>query len=131
MSVSGNWTLHYGWGCTGSYASVGITFNSDGTFTGSNTGKWRQQAGTIMLSFDSGPAKYGGTVNGNIGSGSMSTFSGLDGCWYLSKEGTVGILPAEATVGEAAKQPAGADGSPLAAQQAPAEKKEAAAGQPS
>ncbi|HEV8559750.1 MAG TPA: hypothetical protein VGR06_25710 [Actinophytocola sp.] len=87
-------------------------FNSNGTFGGQFTGQWRQQAGTIMLSFDSGPAKYGGNVNSNIGVGAMSTFSGLDGSWYLSKDGTTGI--ALETVVEAAAQPAGADGTALA-----------------
>lgn len=130
MPVSGNWALHYSWGCTGNYASAAIVFNSDGTFTGSNTGKWRQQSGTIMLSFDSGPAKYGGTVNGNVGSGAMSTFLGFDGCWYLSKQGTTGILPEAAVIAVAAVQPAGADGSPLPVQQAPAEKREAPVSQP-
>jgi hypothetical protein len=110
--VAGNWTLHYSWAATGSYAQVGIVFNLDGTFTGSVTGTWRQKAGTIMLSFDGGPAKYGGTVNGNIGSGLMSTFSGLDGVWYLSKQGTTGIAPEE-TVGQEVVQPAHADGNEI------------------
>jgi hypothetical protein len=78
-----------------------------------------------MLMFDNGPAKYGGTVNGSVGSGIMSTFSGLDGCWYLSAQGTTGILPAEAVVEEAERQPVGADGATSVAaqragQQAPA-----------
>lgn len=112
MTVAGNWTLHFSWGSTGSYAQSPIVFNSNGTFGGQFTGQWRQQAGTIMLSFDSGPAKYGGNVNSNIGVGAMSTFSGLDGSWYLSKDGTTGI--ALETVVEAAAQPAGADGTALA-----------------
>lgn len=113
MAVEGNWTLHYSWGFTSNYAQAPITFNSDGTFGGTYGGKWRQLAGTLMLTFDRGPAKYGGTINGNIGSGMMSTFSGLDGFWYLSEEGTTGILPADAKI-EAA-QPAAADGTPISA----------------
>lgn len=114
MAVTGNWTLHYSWGATNNYGQAPITFHTDGTFGGAYTGKWRQQAGTIMLSFDGGPAKYGGTVNGSVGSGAMSTFSGLDGCWYLTAEGTTGILP-EAAVGGEVAQPAEADGSMTAA----------------
>lgn len=110
MTISGNWTLHFSWGGTGSYAQTALTFNADHTFTGSYTGKWRQQNGTVMLSFDGGPAKYGGTVNGAIGSGVMSTFSGLDGTWYLSQAGTTGIMP-EGVAEEEAGQPAAADGS--------------------
>ena len=89
--ISGNWVLHYSWGPTQAYAQVGLSFNGNGTFTGGLTGKWQQQDGTVLLSFDGGPAKYAGTIDGNIGSGSMTTFSGLDGCWYLSKQGMVGL----------------------------------------
>lgn len=125
MAVSGNWTLHYSWGCSGQYAPASIVLNSDGTFGGDYTGQWRQLTGTIMLTFDGGPAKYGGTINGSVGSGIMSTFAGLDGCWYLSAQGTTGILPADAVVAEAATQPVGADGATSVgaqreAQQAPA-----------
>jgi hypothetical protein len=93
LKISGNWILHYSWGPTNNYALVNLTFNSNGTFFGGATGKWSQQDGTLLLSFDSGPAKYAGTLDGNIGTGAMSTFSGLEGCWYLSKQGTVGVLP--------------------------------------
>ena len=98
--ISGNWILHYSWGPSNAYAQVVFTFNGNGTFSGGGlTGKWQQQNGTLLLSFDAGPAKYAGTVDGNIGSGAMSTFSGLDGCWYLSKQGTVGLtLPTAAAL---------------------------------
>jgi class 3 adenylate cyclase len=96
MSVAGDWILHYSWGCSNSYTPSNITFNANGTFTGSLPGKWVQQDGTLLLSFDTGPAKYGGTVDGNVGSGAMSTFAGLNGCWYLTKQGTSGIVAAAA-----------------------------------
>lgn len=89
--ISGNWLLHFSWGATQSYAQTMLSFNGNGTFAGALTGKWHQQDGTILLSFDTGPAKYAGTVDGSVASGAMSTFGGLDGAWYLSKEGTVGI----------------------------------------
>jgi hypothetical protein len=89
--VSGNWTVHFSWGCTSNYSTFNITFNAGGTFSGTFNGKWVQQDGTLLLSFDSGPAKYGGTVDGNAGSGAMSTFSGTNGCWYMLKQGTVGL----------------------------------------
>jgi hypothetical protein len=91
MAVSGTYTLHYSWGCSGNYSQVDINFAAGNTFTGGLAGKWWQQDGTILLSFDTGPAKYGGTINGNVGSGAMSTFAGLNGCWYLTKKGTVGL----------------------------------------
>jgi hypothetical protein len=96
MSVSGNWTLHYSWGCSSSYAQSSVTFNPNGTFVGTLPGKWVQQDGTLLLSFDTGPAKYGGTMDGNVGSGAMSTFGGINGCWYLTKQGTAGIAVAAA-----------------------------------
>ena len=94
MSIAGNWVLHFSWGCTNNYSQENITFNSNGTFTGPGTGKWRQREGTVLLAFDGGPARYGGTVNGNVGSGAMSTFAGMNGCWYLVKQGTAGLQPA-------------------------------------
>ncbi len=97
--ISGNWVLHFSWGCSSNYSPLNLTFNTNGTFSGGLTGKWVQQDGTLLLSFDSGPARYGGTVDGNVGSGASSTFAGLNGCWYLTKQGTVGV------VAEAAQAP--------------------------
>src|SRR5262245_44588297 len=92
MSVSGNWLLHYSWGPTSNYSQSAITFNTNGTFAnGTLSGKWRQRDGTLLLSFDQGPAKYAGTVDGNVGCGAMSTFAGTNGCWYLTKQGTTGV----------------------------------------
>jgi len=88
--MTGAWVLHYSWG-TGNYSQTNVTFNADGTFVGPGDGKWRQRDGTLMMSFDSGPAKYGGTVDANVGTGAMSTFEGLNGCWYIVKQGTVGV----------------------------------------
>jgi len=98
MSVSGPWILHFSWGCSNVYLQSQIDFNAGGTFGGQFTGKWVQQDGTLLLSYDGGPAKYGGTVDGNVGSGAMSTFGGLNGCWYLSRQGTAGV-----PVGDAAE----------------------------
>jgi hypothetical protein len=92
MSVSGAWVLHYSWGCSSSYGQSAITFNADGTFGGEFTGSWVQQDGTLLWSYDAGPAKYGGTVDGSAGSGASSTFAGLNGCWYLTRDGIAGIL---------------------------------------
>jgi len=108
--VSGNWILHYSWGPTNNYSQSSIVFNSNGTFGGAATGKWQQQDGTLLLSFDSGPAKYGGTIDANIGSGAMSTFGGLNGCWYLTKQGTTGVRVEAA----AAQQGHDAAGTPVA-----------------
>jgi hypothetical protein len=114
MAVSGNWILHFSWGCTQGYAQANITFNPNGTFSGTHPGKWIQQDGTLLWSYDTGPAKYGGTVDGSVGSGAMSTFSGLNGCWYLTQQGTVGILEAaEEAVAPEARQSHDAAGNEL------------------
>jgi hypothetical protein len=108
MAVQGSWTLHYSWGFTGNYAQAPITFNSDGTFGGAYTGKWRQLAGTLMLSFNGGPAKYAGTLDGNVANGEMSTYVGNDGAWYLTRKGMVGVLAGPAVA--ASMQPMDAAG---------------------
>ena len=90
--VTDAWTLHYSWGCTDSYAQTALTFHDDGSFTGDLAGKWHQQDGTLLLTFDGGPAKYAGTVAGHVATGTMSTFAGSDGCWYLTKQGVTGIV---------------------------------------
>ncbi|WP_170286138.1 hypothetical protein [Nocardioides rubriscoriae] len=84
MSMHGTWTLHYSWdiGSTTprTYASTQVTFNADGTFAGASPGRWMLRDGTLMLSFTGGPAKYGGSLVGPVGTGEMSTFGGLNGC---------------------------------------------------
>lgn len=91
MAINGEWTLHYGWGCSGSYAQVGITFNNNGTFSipsQNYTGKWVQNDGMILFQFDTLKTTYGGNFAGNTMVGMMSTFAGLNGCWYAIKVGT-------------------------------------------
>ena len=46
MSVSGNWIGHFSWGSTGTYGQFNITFNANGTFSGSFNGHWFEQDGT-------------------------------------------------------------------------------------
>jgi hypothetical protein len=86
MSMKGDWGLQYCWAPQTNYASANITFNDDRTFTSGNSkGQWRLLDGTLMLSFNDGPAKYGGNLDGNAATGAMSTFAGLNGCWMLEK----------------------------------------------
>ncbi|MEC3982628.1 hypothetical protein [Amycolatopsis sp. H20-H5] len=90
MNAVGEWVLHYSWGNANNFGQTPISLNGNGTFAGGSPGKWRQQDGTLLLSFDTGPAKYGGTVDANVASGAMSTFAGLTGSWYMLKKGVVG-----------------------------------------
>jgi hypothetical protein len=96
MVVSGKWTLHYDWGCGGSYSQVDMNFNNDGTFTlpGGN-GNWVQIEGTIIWRFNTGPAIYGGNIVGSSMTGLMSTFGGSNGCWYALKSGATTMLAKE------------------------------------
>lgn len=105
MTISGTWVLHYSWGCTGEHGRTSLDFRADGTFSGGGfSGSWRQQDGTLLLRFADGPAQYGGTVSGHVGTGAMSTFDGsLSGCWYLVERGAAGgTEPADSGAGQPA-----------------------------
>lgn len=91
-TLTGDWILHYSWGSTMTYGQASVTFNGNGTFGGTLNGTWRMRDGTLLLGFDTGPAKYAGTVDGNVANGEMSTFVGLDGSWYLTRKGIVGVM---------------------------------------
>jgi hypothetical protein len=106
MSVSGSWTLHWNFGCGNSYNQTALTFNNNGTFSGQFPGRWAQREGTMLLSFDSGPVKYGGTIDGNVGSGASTDWAGTNGCWYLIQQGVAGL--AEAAAPEQAADPGNA-----------------------
>jgi hypothetical protein len=96
MVVSGKWTLHFDWNCDGSYSQVDMTFNSNGTFSlAPYTGKWVQVEGMILWQFDNSNTSYGGNNAGSAIKGLMSTFGGLNGCWYGIKAGATTLLMAE------------------------------------
>ena len=84
MSGSGEWMLFYDWGCSGRYGNTPITFSSDGTFSSPPyTGKWYESEGKIMWRFDTAPnTAYSGDQVGLAMIGIISTFAGLNGCWY-------------------------------------------------
>jgi hypothetical protein len=94
MSVPGNWTLFYDWGCSGSYGSTTMTFNSNGTWTSGQgySGVWVQAAGMLMFKFNSSNTVYAGNLASKSVTGIQSTFGGLNGCFYLLESG----VPAEA-----------------------------------
>src|SRR4051794_41532744 len=94
MSLPGAWVLHYSWGATTSYAQTTLTLKNDGTFSGAGNGKWRIRDGTLLLSFDGGPAKYGGAIDGSGGPRAVSTLAGLKGTWDLTRQGAGGVAGA-------------------------------------
>ena len=96
MAIGGQWTLHFDWGCRGSYNTSPITFNNNGTFTSAPyTGKWVQTDRMILFQFDQPPkTTYAGNTVENAMVGIMSTFAGGNGCWYAIKVGST-IAPVE------------------------------------
>jgi hypothetical protein len=90
MSAVGSWTLHYSWGCTGSYGTSPMSFNANGTFTlAPYTGKWTENSGKVIWKFDAPiNTAYGGDEMSNAMLGISSTFAGTNGCWYALRAGT-------------------------------------------
>jgi hypothetical protein len=82
----GEWTLHFDWGCTRNYSQAPMTLVGDGTLSvlTNETGEWVENDGKIMWRFDTGPAMYSGDIIGPAMVGIMSTFQGLNGCWYAT-----------------------------------------------
>jgi Zn-dependent metalloprotease len=109
-ALSGEWILHFSWGATTQYGQSTVSFNGDGSFGGSLPGQWRLRDGSLLLSFNTGPAKYAGTIDTNVACGAMSTFEGLDGAWYLTRKGIVGVLEDVAGNALSRQQPVNAAG---------------------
>jgi serine protease AprX len=91
------WTWFYDWGCDGSYNQAVLTLNDDSTFADSqgHTGKWVRVEGMIILQFDTVKTTYAGNVAGSAMVGLMSTFGGLNGCWYAIKQTSTLVLATE------------------------------------
>ena len=102
MAVPGNWTLFYDWDCDGTYSSATMTVNTDGTFTNSQgyRGLWTQDAGMFMFTFDDIETTYAGNLASKSITGTSTTFSGLNGCFYMLQEGVPTALAAERVAGQ-------------------------------
>ncbi|QRK08482.1 hypothetical protein JQX13_52725 [Archangium violaceum] len=89
MPVPGNWTLFYDWGSDGSYSTTSMRVNANGTFTtgGGLGGLWVQIAGMFMFTFNNTETTYAGTLASRSITGIMSTFSGLNGSFYMLQQG--------------------------------------------
>ncbi len=98
MAVLGTFSLHYSWGCSGTYATSTVTFNADGTFSDGSggAGKWSQTNGNIIWRYNGDSAIYSGVVNGGAIVGNMVNFHLSEaGCFYASKP-TTSVAAAEA-----------------------------------
>jgi hypothetical protein len=89
MPVTGNWTLYYDWGCTGSYGSTSMTINANGTWTNGQgfSGVWVQAAGMLTFKFNNINTTYSGNLASKSVTGIESTFGGENGCFYLLQAG--------------------------------------------
>ncbi|HUE25105.1 MAG TPA: hypothetical protein VMQ86_25700 [Bryobacteraceae bacterium] len=89
MSVTGNWTLNYDWGCTGSYSTTSMTIDANGTWTNGQgySGVWVQAAGMLTFKFNNINTTYSGNLASKSVTGIQSTFGGLNGCFYLLQAG--------------------------------------------
>jgi hypothetical protein len=88
MSIIGQWTLYYSFGCSGGYNQSTVTFNSNGTFkTGDGfSGQWALLSGNVHWVYEPTPsAVYSGNVIGGAMCGMMTNFHiGAHGCWYAT-----------------------------------------------
>jgi hypothetical protein len=88
MSIVGQWTLHYSFGCSGGYNQVTVTFNTNGKFQTSDgfSGQWALLSGNVQFVFEPTPsAVYSGNVIGGAMTGMVTNFHlGVQGCWYAT-----------------------------------------------
>ena len=98
LAVPGNWTLAYDWGCDGSYGTITVTLNANGTWSGGGfTGLWVSLAGQLALTFDNSETTYSGNIASMSVTGINTTFTGLNGCFYLLHAGAPTALSAVRT----------------------------------
>jgi hypothetical protein len=103
MAVPGNWTLFYDWDCDGTYSATSMSVESDGTFTIGEgaSGLWVQGAGMFVFTFNDLETTYAGNLASKSVTGVSTTFSGLQGCFYMLQEGVLSTFRAERAVGKA------------------------------
>jgi hypothetical protein len=89
MAVTGNWTLFYDWDCDGTYSKTTMSVNPDGTFSlgEGSKGLWVQVAGMFMFTFNNTETNYAGNLASKSITGISTTFSGLNGCFYMLQAG--------------------------------------------
>jgi hypothetical protein len=73
--------------------------NADGTWSVNEgyTGLWVQSAGMFLFKFDTSQTTYAGNLASQSITGISTTFSGLNGCFYMLQEG----VPVTVTEGRA------------------------------
>jgi hypothetical protein len=89
MAVTGAWTLFYDWDCDGSYSSTRMAVNNNGTWNNGEgfSGLWVQIAGMFVFTFNNSDVTYAGNLASKSITGVSTTFSGLNGCFYMLQQG--------------------------------------------
>lgn len=106
MAVTGDWTLFYDWDCDGTYSSVAMKVNAGGTWSiPGYTGLWIQVAGMFMFTFNGLETTYAGNLASKSITGISTTFTGLNGCFYMLQKGVPTTFTATTT--GAKKDPSG------------------------
>ena len=79
-----------------------MTVNTDGTWTNSEgfTGLWTQDAGMFTITFNDSETTYSGNLASKSISGTSTTFTGLNGCFYMLQEGVPTAFAAERVAGQ-------------------------------
>jgi hypothetical protein len=88
VTWTGTWTLHYSWGCTGTFSSTSITFFSNGTFSSGQgqSGHWFSSSSMIIWHYDNTHNTfYSIRVNSTARTGISGDFTtNIKGCANLT-----------------------------------------------
>jgi hypothetical protein len=96
VPVPGSWRLFFDWGCDGSYSTLAMTVNSNGTWTSTGfSGPWVQEAGMFMFTFNGAETTYAGNLASKSITGISTTFAGLRGCFHMLQAGVPTTVAAE------------------------------------
>ncbi|MGH3988736.1 MAG: hypothetical protein ACRDTZ_15705 [Pseudonocardiaceae bacterium] len=102
MAFPGSWTLFYDWDCDGSYSSTSMSVDTNGTFTIGEgaSGLWVQGAGMTIFTFNDLETTYAGNLASKSVTGISTTFSGLNGCFYMLQAGVPTAFVEERVAGK-------------------------------
>ena len=90
MPVPGNWTLSYDWNSTGTYTSTPMAIAANNTFALPSqglSGEWAQVAGILTFQFNNSKTTYSGNLADKSVTGVSTTFSGLNGSFFMLEQG--------------------------------------------
>jgi hypothetical protein len=86
LTIVGKWILFYDWNCDGKYYSTTMKVESGGSWAMPKfnyTGEWVTGRRIFMFTFDNTLTTYSGVICDKEIRGIMTTWSGLQGCFYM------------------------------------------------